>query len=475
VQIEIVARANHFIGGMEVVGEPDSRVQVLAPVHADGAFEYFNGDAFLVSRAVESSAEAFREWSVLGLKERSDLLRLSIERIRENAITIAAAESMETGRHLDESIAGLMGSLGQMEQDVNKALEVLAPKRVDSGVSVRTPYGPTALIVPWNYPLAIALRTLPALLMAGNTVVWKPSEKTPLSSWELARVIGLPSGVLNLVLGDRTVGSALVGDPRIKFVVHTGSSASGQMIAQESARHLRPTLLELGGKDVLIVDRDVDVQSTAEKVARASLENAGQICTSAERVLVHRDIHDQVTAALVDQVASWSLGRHHGEAREIGPLIDDSQLRIVEELVSDAVARGARVLQGGGRVRDLDGEYYAPTVIDGVRPDMRLFTEELFGPVVCVTEITSIEEGIQLANMSEYGLGATIISESPETLAQASRINAAIVWINEWHSPIPGAEFEPYGRSGLGIAGPGASTLRAVSRVMHVWDGGPVA
>lgn len=466
-----VTRANHFIDGVDVHSGTEPEVTVVAPVNTDGLIVFHGAGDDLVDEAITASVRAFAHWSIAGLDERAANIRAAIARLREHRDEIAAAEALETGRSIAESVAFLDGGLDQMEEYVTEALEVLSPRRVESGISVRLPYGPTALIVPWNYPLAIALRTLPALLMAGNTVVWKPSEKTPLSAVALVRCLGLPHGVVNVILGDGRTGSALVADPRIKYVVHTGSTVSGRSIGEVSGRLLRPALLELGGKDALIVDRDVELQSAAARAARACLENAGQICTSAERILVHKAVHDSFVSLVVAEVSEWSVGRHSGASREVGPLIDERQLAIVEDLVSDAVAQGARVLIGGGRLVDMPGAYYAPTVIVGVLPSMRLFSDELFGPVVAITAVEDLSTAVDLANTSRYGLGATLITESPNAIAQASRVNAAVVWINEWHSPLPGAFFEPYGDSGLGVAGPGESTIKAVSRVMHIWDG----
>jgi succinate-semialdehyde dehydrogenase/glutarate-semialdehyde dehydrogenase len=229
--------------------------------------------------------------------------------------------------------------------------------------------------------------------------------------------------------------------------------------------------LELGGKDAVIVDRDVDITAVAQKVVRASFENAGQICTSAERVLVHQDIHGRFVNALRDAALAWSVGRHDAEDRQIGPLIDAHQREIVQSLVTDAVSGGARVVAGGHAVRTEEGAYFEPTVIDGVNPRMSMFTAELFGPVVAVTAVRDMPEAVELANSSSYGLAATVFSNDSDVITWASRINTAIVWQGSWHASVVGSTFEPDGDSGMGASGPGLATLQAVSRPMLI--GGP--
>jgi len=461
-------RAFHVIDGDRVLNTDDEVEIRRAPIVSDGVGAFPLARETTIDAAITSSVAAFGDWSAMSLDARVRTVLGTVPALRAAGEEIAAAESWETGRSIVESRALVHAAIGQFEFYAGLAEEGLGSREGPAGTSVRRPYGPTALIVPWNYPITIAMRTLAALVLAGNTVIWKPSEKTPLSASVFMSHLSLPPGVVNLVLGDGVTGRRLVEDSRIRFVVHTGSTAAGRSIAEVSGKLLRPTLLELGGKDAVIVDRDADVSAAAKMVVRASFENAGQICTSAERVLVHQEIHEAFVVALRNEAREWTLGRHDAERRQIGPLIDDHQRSIVESLVGDAVARGAHLVVGGRATNAQDGAYFEPTVVDKVEPEMAVFTAELFGPVVAVTPVRDMSHAVELANASTYGLAATVFSSDPDASSWAANINTAIVWQGSWHASVAGSTFEPYGDSGLGASGPGLATLHAVSRPMII-------
>lgn len=466
----------HRIGREWVEQQPDA-VALVDPRTGKEYGACPAGGAAYARSAVEAATLAGPHWARTTLSERAQVIHRAAALLRGAAAEIADALSLETGKADADAAAEVNGSIDLMDWYADLAITALAPRANDVGVEHRKPYGPTALIVPWNYPVAIALRTLPAILIAGNTVVWKPSEKTPLSAFLLTRALiqeeALSAGVVNLLLGDARSGIPLVDSDLIKLVVHTGSSATGRSIGAASGKLLRPSVLELGGKDAVIVDSHIDVPETARRVFAGAFENAGQICTSMERLLVHDAVAEPLLAALVDRAAELNerLGEHPApftdQSPALGPLIDERQRQLVHRQVDLARDAGDVVLVGG-YVPDSPGFYYPATVVRCASTETPLWQAETFGPVIAATTFHDIDEAIELANTSQFGLGATLISQDPAVIDRASDLETAIVWVNDWHAHLAGATFEPVGASGLGTVGPGASTLRAVSRAQQV-------
>src|SRR4051794_36638199 len=263
------------------------------------------------------------------------------------------------------------------------------------------PRGVAALLVPWNDPIAIAGGQLGACLVTGNTVVLKPSEKTPLSTIRLVELLDLPAGVLELLLGDERAGRPLAAHPQVDLVIHTGSIATGRELAAACAGDLRKALLELGGKDPLIVDAGVDPAWAAAQAAAGAFANAGQLCTSVERIYVHAEVAAPFVTALVAEA----------QRTPIGPLIDERQREIVHRHVSEAVAAGAEI-RAGGAPADGPGFFYPPTVLAGCTDDMAVMREETFGPVAAVRAVDSFDEALAAANATEDGLAATVVTPS---------------------------------------------------------------
>jgi len=302
------------------------------------------------------------------------------------------------------------------------------------GFIVREPYGVIGIISPWNYPFSIPATQSLAALIAGNAVVLKPSELTPLSSLELAALLadaGLPSDVFQVVVGDGTTGSALV-ESAIDKLVFTGSAATGKRIAQSAATRLLPVVLELGGKDPMIVLDDADIDVASSGAVWGAFVNAGQACLSVERCYVHRSIYGNFVAACVDKSKQLRVGNGADPDTEVGPLIDERQLRIVKQHVEDARSRGARVFCGGERLRSLGANFYAPTVLADVNHQMLIMREETFGPVLPIMPFDTDAEAVRLANDSEYGLAASVWSRNrARGEATARQLNAGTVMIND--------------------------------------------
>jgi acyl-CoA reductase-like NAD-dependent aldehyde dehydrogenase len=273
-----------------------------------------------------------------------------------------------------------------------------------------------------------------------------------MSAVRLLELMELPPGVVNLVLGDSRAGAPLVAAERIGLVHFTGSVEAGRQVGAETGGRLRRSILELGGKDPVVVDAGVDPVATAAAVAFGAFANSGQICTSMERVYVHRDIADAFVEALVEAAGAYTLGDGHDEDTVLGPLVDQRQRDIVVRHVTDAVERGATV-RAGGVVPPVKGFFYPATVLTGVEESMLVMTEETFGPLAPVAVVSSFEEGLERASASRFGLAATVYTNDPAHMAAARRIRAGVVWVNQWQGGGPERLYEPAGDSGMGATG----------------------
>jgi succinate-semialdehyde dehydrogenase/glutarate-semialdehyde dehydrogenase len=294
------------------------------------------------------------------------------------------------------------------------------------------PLGVVGIISPWNFPFGIPFSEVAIALACGNAVVLKPSELTPLAAEEIARVFrdaGLPDGVLQVIHGDGRVGSALVA-AGVDKIFFTGSVGTGRAVMKAAADALTPVVLELGGKDPMIVLDDADLGLAARGAVWGAFANAGQVCASVERAYVHESIAGDFVDRVVAQANELQVGRYDEPGVDIGPLVSDRQFGIVSELVDDAVAQGARILTGGPDVRG--GRFYRPTVLVDVRPDMRIMREEIFGPVLPILTVRDEDEAVAAANHSEFGLSASVWTRSKARARRvARRLYVGSVWVND--------------------------------------------
>jgi succinate-semialdehyde dehydrogenase/glutarate-semialdehyde dehydrogenase len=334
---------------------------------------------------------------------------------------------------------------------------------------VHEPRGVCALLVPWNDPVAIACGQLAACLVAGNAVVLKPSEKTPLSTRRLVELLDLPGGILQLLLGDARAGRPLAAHPEVDLVLHTGSVATGREIASACAPSLRKGLLELGGKDPLVVDAGVDPAWAAGQAATGAFANAGQLCTSVERIYVHAEVAGAFTAALVDRAQKLRVGPGLDPATEVGPMIDAGQREVVERQVRAAVADGAELLTGGA-IPEGRGCFYPPTVLTGCEDTMAIMAEETFGPVAAIRVVPDFDAALDAADGTAYGLAATVLTASQERAQRAWRtLRAGTVKVNAVFGGAPGGAAQPRGASGLGFGyGPELLDEVTTTKVVHL-------
>jgi acyl-CoA reductase-like NAD-dependent aldehyde dehydrogenase len=397
-----------------------------------------------VEAAVGRARRAQGPWNDLGLRRRIAVLREFQRKLHENKSEIAAAITREAGKPLVESLVTevlvvldaarfLIDNSWRLLRDEPVPHGNLATK-LKSGWLVREPHGVIGIISPWNYPFSIPATETLAALVAGNAVVLKPSELTPLVALELAKLLhasGVPEDVFQVIIGDGPAGAALLRSP-IDKLVFTGSVATGKRIAAAAAERLLPVVLELGGKDPMLVLDDADVDVASSAAVWGAFVNAGQACLSVERCYVHRSLYDAFANACAEKTEKLRVGDGMDSRTDVGPMIHERQVRIVESHVEDAKARGARVLAGGMRLPELGENFYAPTVLVDVTQDMQIMREETFGPVLPVMAFDSDDEAVRLANDSEYGLAASVWTRDRargEKLAR--RIRAGTVMVND--------------------------------------------
>lgn len=446
-------------------------IDVLDPATGERVGTIPAGDEADADAAVRCARGAQGAWARTPAAERAAVLKEAVARVRPHVDEIAELQTRENGRPLAESRAGVEAGLASIEEYA--ALGPLHRGRALQGalgatdLMVHEPRGVCGLLVPWNDPVAIACGQLAACLVAGNTVVLKPSEKTPLSTHRLVELLDLPDGLLTLLLGDGRVGHALAAHPDVDLVIHTGAVATGRDIAATCAPHLRKALLELGGKDALVVDEDVDARWAAGQAAAGAFANAGQLCTSVERIYCHEAVAEAFVETLCEIAGGLRLGHGLDPETDMGPLIDARQREIVARHVEEARAAGAEVLTGGA-IRDGAGFFYEPTVLTVPDDALAIMQEETFGPVAAVHVVPSFETALELADGTEYGLAATVLTASQAHAQEAwRRLRVGTVKVNAVWGGAPGAAAHPHGASGTGF-GSGPELLDEVTRVKVV-------
>jgi acyl-CoA reductase-like NAD-dependent aldehyde dehydrogenase len=432
-----------------------------------------HGSPEAADHAVCAARAAQPAWARTAPGERAAVLKAAARRLRERAEEIAELQTREGGKPLADSRGGVEAGIGAIEQYAE--LGPLHRGRSLQGgwdaadLMVHEPRGVVALLVPWNDPIAIACGQIAAALVTGNTVVYKPSEKTPLSGALLVEALDLPGGVLQLLQGDARAGRPLAAHAGVDLVIHTGSIQTGREVAEACATRLGKALLELGGKDAMIVDAGVDPVWAAAEAASGAFANAGQICTSVERIYVHEAVAGPFLEALTARARALRVGPGLDPATEMGPLIDDDQRDWVHQHVQDALHNGAELL-AGGEVPDGAGSFYPPTVLVGAPADAPVLCHETFGPVAAVRVVRSFDEALAEAGRTEYGLAATVLTPSHAHAQRAWReLDVGTVKVNAVWGGAPGGAAEPSRHSGLGF-GYGPELLDEVTRtkVVHL-------
>lgn len=397
-----------------------------------------------VRAVVEKSRRAQPAWAALGVRKRMQIVRRFRKLLNDRSFEVAELICRESGKPIPEAIAAeVLVVQDAAEFSARSAPEMLRAEPVPHsnpamktkrGKLVYEPLGVIGIISPWNYPFSIpSTETLSALVL-GNAVVLKPSELTPACALKLQSLLyqaGVPHDVMQVVLGEGPAGAALI-DSRIDKIIFTGSVATGRRVGLAAAQKFLPCVLELGGKDPFIVLDDADIEVASSGAVWGAFMNAGQTCLSVERCYVHRSLYERFVDLCVKKAQALKVGNGLDRATDVGPMIDARQLKIVEDQVADAVEKGATVLTGGHRLPDLGPNFYTPTVLTGVNLDMRLMTEETFGPLLPVIPFDSDNEAVALANNSEFALAASIWTGNRKRgEAMAHRIEAGTVMVND--------------------------------------------
>jgi acyl-CoA reductase-like NAD-dependent aldehyde dehydrogenase len=447
-----------YVGGQWVQPDAATAVPVVNPATEQVIAEVPMGSARDVDRAVSAARAAFEEWSATPSKERAAALRRIAGELtsrREEIAALATAEvgtpiGLSRGAHAGLPINSFLFAADTIE-DADKEFEQIGNSRV-----VREPYGVVGAISPWNYPLHQTSAKVAPALAAGNTVVLKPSEVAPLTSWLLTEIIadaGLPAGVFNLVSGDgAVVGTRIAEHPDVDLVSFTGSTAAGVQVCHAAAASVKKVSLELGGKGPAVLLPGVDLRTAVPQALTEAFLNSGQTCKALTRLLVGADQIDEAEEIITAAVAAFTVGDPTQESTQLGPVASRAQRDRVVDHIRSGVADGARLLVGGPEApAGLErGFYVRPTVFTRVAPDLRIVREEIFGPVLVVQVYRTVDEAVALANATEYGLSAGVWAPTQdEAIEVGRRIRAGQVQINGGAFN-PNAPFGGYKRSGNG-------------------------
>jgi len=451
----------NYIGGEWVAGS-SVNVNRNPSDTRDVVGEYAQADAAQAQAAIAAAKAAFPQWSTGSIQERANILDRVGAEIIARKDELGALLSREEGKTLPEGIGEAMRA-GQIfrffaGEVVRMAGEKLASVRPGVDVEVtREPLGVIGLITPWNFPIAIPSWKIAPALAYGNTVVIKPADLAPGCAWAIAEILsraGLPPGVFNLAMGrGSVVGEALVASPDVTALSFTGSVPTGRSIAAKAIARMAKVQLEMGGKNPLVVLDDADLPTAVNVAVQGSYFSTGQRCTASSRIIVTPGIHDQFVAAVAGKLSTLRVDNAMLAGTDIGPVVDESQLGIDQKYIEVGKAEGAQLVAGGERVeRATPGYYLSPALFIGATSSMRIAREEIFGPVACVIEAKDYDEALAMANDTEFGLSAGIVTTSLKYASHFKRhAQAGMVMVNvptagvDYHVPFGGRKGSSYG------------------------------
>jgi aldehyde dehydrogenase (NAD+) len=462
----------NYINGKWVEGR--SKFQTINPANEELLAEIAQAETSDVEAAAKAATEAFKSWRLVPAPLRGELLFKIGDILKQKKEELARLLTQDMGKVISEARGDVQEAIDMayyMGGEGRRLLGYTAPVEMPNkfGMAVRDPAGVVGLITPWNFPIAVPSWKIFPALVAGNTVIWKPSPETPAISAAFVKAFeeaGLPPGVFNLLLAPGVeVGKALVEHPQVRILSFTGSTPVGRSIAEHAARLNKKLSLEMGGKNAIIVMDDANVELVTDATLWAAFGTSGQRCTAASRLIVHKAIAGKVKESLVERTKKLRLGDGLDPQVEIGPVINKAAIERIHKYVEIGRKEGARALIGAS-VAEVNGKgfFYNPTLFDGVRPGSTLEAEEIFGPVLSIIEVDSLEEAIEVNNRSQYGLSTSIFTQDVNRAFTAMRdIFSGLVYINHGTT---GAEIQfPFG----GVRGTGNGHREAGQAALEVF------
>ena len=405
--------------------------------------------------AVAAARRAFTQWKKTTAEERQQVVQGIAAAIKENADELYRLLTSEQGKPHAQAQQEIYGAAGLAAAQSTLTLDDVVNQDDDTRLSRtrRVPVGVVGGIVPWNFPIMMAIQKIVPALVAGCTIVLKPSPFTPLTTLRVAELIKdvVPAGTVNIITGEDTLGPLITEHPDIDKITFTGSTATGKKIMEGASGDLKRITLELGGNDASIVLPDADVQKVAEQLFWSSFSNAGQVCIAAKRIYIHEDIYDDLSKAIADYAKTVVVGDGSQQGTGVGPIQNKKQYERVLDLIQDAKDNGYKFLTGGDKDPSGTGYYVPITILDNPPEDARIVAEEQFGPVMPLMKFASVDEVIERANNSEYGLaGAVWTKDTDKGVEIAEQLETGTVWINEFMQLSPFAPFGGHKQSGFG-------------------------
>ena len=448
----MVAEVRHYIGGEWRSASDGATFASVNPATEECVAQVALGSAADVVAAVAAARAAFPAWRLTPAPARGEILFRAAQLLTERKEELSRLLTSEMGKIISEARGDVQEAIDMawyMGGEGRRLFGHTAPVEMPDkfGMALREPVGVVGLITPWNFPVAVPSWKLFPALVAGNTVVFKPAEDAPATAALFVQICveaGLPPGVLNLVCGAGETGAALVAQPNVRVISFTGSTETGLQVYQRAARLGKKVSLEMGGKNAIIVLEDADLELAAQAITWSAFGTTGQRCTAASRLIVQRGVHDQLAEALTEKACSLKIGDGLDESVELGPLVNAAALDKVERYMGVAGDEGAQVLTGGQRADAERGWFFQPTLLDGVQRDMRVAREEIFGPVLSLLTVDTLDEAIELNNEVRYGLSSSIFTRDVNRAFHAMRdLSSGIVYINHGTT---GAEIQfPFG------------------------------
>ena len=452
-----------YIGGEWRAASGGKTLGVTDPATGDTVKQIADASVGDGVAALDAACEAYAAWSRSPARERAELLRRAFDLVQERKDDFALLMTIEMGKPLAESAGEVTYGAEFLRWFSEEAAHVQGryganPEGTGRMIVTQHPVGPCYLITPWNFPLAMATRKIAPALAAGCTMVVKPASQTPLTTLLFTKILedaGVPAGVVNVITTTTSgpVSEAIIHDPRLRKLSFTGSTEVGQALLAQAATGVLRTSMELGGNAPFVVFEDADLDKAVDGALAAKFRNIGEACTAANRFIVHNSIAEEFARCITERVQAFRTGRGTEDGVTIGPLIDERAVAKADELVQDAVARGA-TLRVGGQKLEREGTFYAATVLSDVAPDSQILREEIFGPVVAIVPFADEDEAVRVANDTEFGLVSYVYTRDlARSQRMIERLETGMMGLNVGVVSNPGAPFGGWKLSGLGREG----------------------